>query len=207
MTDPVSDVTEARRIILGRELEGKDGVRDWRTSIRVERETGWTSGMPLREAKVFTWTDLSHISARPSEAHRNLTCHCSVSRCTRSMDPNTHPVRCASALEARTRIPLRPSAHHPGLSVYSPVDAFQIVAVLSVEPAMKYSPSGDHARSYTCFVVTLRRVSSGQESWGPAHWSIFCNRQCSLSGRSSEVSPKDTDGRSDGTHRMTFPSE
>lgn len=38
---------------------------------------------------------------------------------------------------------------------YSPVDAFQMVAVLSVDPAMKNSPSGDHARSYTCLFVTL----------------------------------------------------
>lgn len=79
----------------------------------------------------------------------------------------------------------------PASLLYTPVDAFQIVAVLSVEPAMKNSPSGDHARSMTCLLVT---------------WSIFCGRQCSLSGTSSGVSPKDTVGRSDGTQRMTLPS-
>lgn len=39
----------------------------------------------------------------------------------------------------------------------SPVPAFQILAVLSVDPAIKNSLSGDQARSYTCFVVTLPR--------------------------------------------------
>lgn len=58
-TEPVSEVVEARRTMLGREVDGKDGVREWRISMRVGRETGWTSGTPLRKAKVLTWTELS----------------------------------------------------------------------------------------------------------------------------------------------------
>jgi hypothetical protein len=46
-------------------------------------------------------------------------------------------------------------------SMRSPVEAFQTVAVLSVDPAMKNSPSGDQARSYTCLVVTLRGSAGG----------------------------------------------
>ena len=45
---------------------------------------------------------------------------------------------------------------------HSPVPAFQILAVLSVEPAIKNSLSGDQARSYTCFVVTLRTSADGR---------------------------------------------
>lgn len=75
--------------------------------------------------------------------------------------------------------------------MFSPLEAFQMVAVLSVDPAMKNSPSGDHSRSYTCLFVTC---------------SIFCGRQCSLSGSSSAASPKFVTGRSDGTQRMTLPS-
>jgi hypothetical protein len=47
----------------------------------------------------------------------------------------------------------RAKTHSPAVSCEqtqigcSPVDAFHIVAVLSVDPAMKNSPSGDQARS------------------------------------------------------------
>ena len=40
MTEPVSDVVEARRIRFGRELDGIEGVRDCRISMRVARDTG-----------------------------------------------------------------------------------------------------------------------------------------------------------------------
>lgn len=40
MTDPVSEVVEARRTMLGREPEGNEGVREWRISIRFAREIG-----------------------------------------------------------------------------------------------------------------------------------------------------------------------
>jgi hypothetical protein len=39
------------------------------------------------------------------------------------------------------------------------------------------------------------------------HCNIFCNRQCSLSGRSSLLSPKLATGRSDCTHKITLPSK
>jgi hypothetical protein len=39
-----------------------------------------------------------------------------------------------------------------------PVEAFQILAVLSVDPAIKNSLSGDQARSYTCLPVTLLSI-------------------------------------------------
>ena len=54
MTEPVSDVVEERRIMFGRTPDGNDGVRECRISIRFARETGWTSGTPLRNAKVLT---------------------------------------------------------------------------------------------------------------------------------------------------------
>lgn len=40
ITEPVSEVVEPRRIMLGREPDGKDGVRECRISIRFARETG-----------------------------------------------------------------------------------------------------------------------------------------------------------------------
>lgn len=58
MTEPVSDVVEALLTMLGREPEGKEGVRECRISIRFAREMGWTSGTPFRNANVLTWTDL-----------------------------------------------------------------------------------------------------------------------------------------------------
>ncbi len=58
ITDPVSEVVEALRVILGLELEGTDGVRERRISILVAFDTGCTSGTPFRKAKVLTCTDL-----------------------------------------------------------------------------------------------------------------------------------------------------
>jgi len=40
MTEPVSDVVEARRARLGLEVDGNEGVRECRISMRVARETG-----------------------------------------------------------------------------------------------------------------------------------------------------------------------
>jgi hypothetical protein len=62
MTEPVSDVVDALRTILGRLPDGMEGVRECRISMRVARDTGWTSGTPLRKANVLTWTDLLGVS-------------------------------------------------------------------------------------------------------------------------------------------------
>lgn len=45
------------------------------------------------------------------------------------------------------------------------MEAFQIVAVLSVDPAITNSLSGDQARSYTCLVVTLRTSQLIAQIW------------------------------------------
>jgi hypothetical protein len=58
ITDPVSDAVDARRAMLGRGAEGKDGVRECRISRFIARVTGWTSGMPFLNANVLTCTDL-----------------------------------------------------------------------------------------------------------------------------------------------------
>jgi hypothetical protein len=58
ITEPASDVAEPRRAILGLTEDGTEGVRDWRSSIRLARETGCTSGVPFLKRKVLTWTDL-----------------------------------------------------------------------------------------------------------------------------------------------------
>jgi len=54
MTEPFSDAVEGRRIILGRLEDGNEGVRECRISILVARDTGWMSGTPFLNAKVFT---------------------------------------------------------------------------------------------------------------------------------------------------------
>ena len=80
ITEPVSDVVDARRTMSGRDAEeGIDGVRECLTSIREARDIGWTSGTPLRNTNVLTWTDLMMGSARDHELvkgsiHRSDDC-------------------------------------------------------------------------------------------------------------------------------------
>ena len=75
-TDPASETVELRRARLGRGAFGKEGVRECRSSMRVARETGCTSGTPLRKAKVLTWTDLRQGSAevRGTDVQRTYRC-------------------------------------------------------------------------------------------------------------------------------------
>jgi hypothetical protein len=54
MAEPASETFDPRRLKFGREPDGMDGVRECRISIRVAREIGWTSGIPLRKPNVFT---------------------------------------------------------------------------------------------------------------------------------------------------------
>lgn len=58
IAEPASETFDPRRLKFGRDPEGMDGVRECRISIRVAREIGWTSGIPLRNPNVLTWTDL-----------------------------------------------------------------------------------------------------------------------------------------------------
>lgn len=58
IAEPASEVAEPRLTIEGRDVEGTEGVRDWRRSMRLAREMGCTSGMPFRKRKVLTWTEL-----------------------------------------------------------------------------------------------------------------------------------------------------
>ena len=111
MTEPVSEVVDARRTMFGRELDGMDGVREWRISIRVTREMGWTSGTPFRKAKVLTWTELITFSMSNSIYREPLTGHCSASRYTRLTDPRKHPGHYASALSTQRHIPLHLVSH------------------------------------------------------------------------------------------------
>ena len=82
MTDPFSEVLEARRTMLGREPEGNEGVREWRISMRFAREIGWTSGTPLRKAKVLTWTELL-VSYEGIASNARRTDPKTASQCTR----------------------------------------------------------------------------------------------------------------------------
>ena len=54
IADPVSETFEPLLVKFGLLPEGMDGVRECRISNRVARETGWTSGIPFRNANVFT---------------------------------------------------------------------------------------------------------------------------------------------------------
>lgn len=69
IADPASDTFDPLRARFGRDPDGNDGVREWRISIRVARETGWTSGIPLLKPNVLTWTDLS-ISFGPARPQK-----------------------------------------------------------------------------------------------------------------------------------------
>lgn len=82
MTDPFSEVLEARRTMLGREPEGNEGVREWRISMRFAREMGCTSGTPLRKAKVLTWTDLL-VNYEGIASNARRTGPRTASQCTR----------------------------------------------------------------------------------------------------------------------------
>lgn len=65
MADPASEQVDPRRTKDGRPLDGKDGVLEWRISIRLPRDTGCTSGTPFRNEKVLTWTVLSLSGIQP----------------------------------------------------------------------------------------------------------------------------------------------
>lgn len=58
MADPASETLDPLRARFGRDPDGNEGVREWRISILVARETGCTSGIPLLKPKVLTCTDL-----------------------------------------------------------------------------------------------------------------------------------------------------
>lgn len=55
---PVSETLDPLLTKFGRLPDGIDGVRECRISNRVALETGWTSGIPFRNANVLTWTAL-----------------------------------------------------------------------------------------------------------------------------------------------------
>lgn len=153
-TEPASEVVDPRRTTLGRVLDGNEGVREWRTSILVAREMGWTSETPFRNANVLTCTDLPRVSRVILRgAISPVTALCCDIFVERIPGDSLYVVRVLSQCENTFTCGRQqhPSGKHP----YAPVEAFHMVAVLSVDPAMKNSPSGLQARSYTCFVVTL----------------------------------------------------
>lgn len=74
MTEPVSEQVDPRRTKEGRWLDGNEGVLEWRISNRLPRETGWTSGTPLRKANVLTWTVLRVSSGYTAMTYLSLLC-------------------------------------------------------------------------------------------------------------------------------------
>lgn len=54
IAEPASEVADPLRTMDGRDEDGIEGVRDWRNSIRLARETGCTSGKPFLKRKVLT---------------------------------------------------------------------------------------------------------------------------------------------------------
>jgi hypothetical protein len=54
IAEPASEVADPLLTMEGRDEDGIDGVRDWRSSIRLARETGCTSGNPFLKRKVLT---------------------------------------------------------------------------------------------------------------------------------------------------------
>ena len=140
--------------------EGNDGVRDCLISIRLARETGWTSGIPPRKAKVLTCTDLAHQLCSLAIATKMPECDSPVRALSRNILVQRVPrnaLHIVSMFAERIyALACHISSDLPAREDYnSPVAAFQIVAVLSVDPARKNSLSGLQEISYTCFVVTL----------------------------------------------------
>jgi hypothetical protein len=137
---------------------------------------------------------------------RRLTDPKTASQYTRLAGPSTRPVRCASALAARRRIRLLSAMHRESVSELTggrlPYRSGVVCRPSNEEFAIRRP--GEVVDVFCGHPGVSWRV---KPACGLAHCNIFCNLQCSLSGRSSpDDSPKVACGRSEGTQRITFPS-